>query len=110
MRKYPTGATAATRDGIVRAACDLFRERTYEDITLAEIAAAAGVSHQTVLNHFESKQGVMLAVAVVMRLRTAEIRGKAKPCDVKNAVTVLFRCVATWGSRARKPRRSWSPW
>jgi AcrR family transcriptional regulator len=83
--------TAATRDGIVRVACDLFLERTYEDITLAEIAAAAGVSHQTVLNHFESKQGVMLAVAEVMRLRTAEIRGKAKPGDVKNAVTVLVR-------------------
>ena len=56
-------AVEATRDRIVDAAMALFFEHAYEDVTLAGIAKAAGVSHQTVLNHFESKEGVALAVA-----------------------------------------------
>ena len=50
-----------TRNRIVQAALKLALEQAYEDITLVAIAEAAGVSHQTVLNHFESKEKVAAA-------------------------------------------------
>ena len=62
---------ASTRRRICRAARALFLEKAVEDVTLASIAAAAGVSHQTVLNHFESKEGVIIAVAELLREETA---------------------------------------
>jgi AcrR family transcriptional regulator len=82
-------AVAATRERIVRAMLRLALERAYEDITLAAIAAASGVSHQTVINHFESKEGVASAVADLLRMETGAARAKAGPGDVKGAVSVL---------------------
>ena len=55
-------SVAETRDRIARRAMELFFDQPYEDVTLAAIAGASRVSHQTVLNHFESKEGVALAV------------------------------------------------
>jgi AcrR family transcriptional regulator len=52
----------ATRQRIVRTSRALFQERWYDDVTLGQIAEAADVSHQTVLNHFRSKEGVFGAV------------------------------------------------
>jgi AcrR family transcriptional regulator len=56
-------ATAATRDGILAAATEQFLERWYDEVTLGAIAGEAGVTQQTVINHFGSKEG-LLAVAV----------------------------------------------
>ena len=53
---------------------ELFLAQPFDDVTLAAIAAAAGVSHQTVLNHFESKEGVALAVVEIIRAETAAAR------------------------------------
>ena len=80
---------AATRERIARTACELFLERAYEDVTLAAIASAAGVSHQTVLNHFESKEGVTVAVAELIGEETTAARFAAAPGDVAAAVAAL---------------------
>ena len=82
-------SAAATRERIARAAAELFLERAFEDVTLAGIAAAAGVSHQTVLNHFESKAGVVPAVAEILREDTTSARYAAEPGDVAGAVKAL---------------------
>jgi AcrR family transcriptional regulator len=82
-------AVAATRDRIAAAAAALFLERPYEDVTLAEIARGAGVSHQTVLNHFESKEGVAWAVAASFEVETMTARDAAVPGDVASVVEVL---------------------
>jgi AcrR family transcriptional regulator len=82
-------ATAATRDRILRAAQQLFFDQWYEDVTLSAIAAAAGVSHQTVLNHFESKEGVALATAEVVERETLDQRAAAVPGDVEGALHAL---------------------
>ncbi len=79
---------AETRRRICHAARALFLEKAVEDVTLASIAAAAGVSHQTVLNHFESKEGVIIAVAELLREETASSRD-ATPGDVAGAVNAL---------------------
>jgi AcrR family transcriptional regulator len=81
-------AAAATRDRIAQAARTLFLEHAYEDVTLAAIAKAAGVSHQTVLNHFESKEGVVLGVAELLQAETRSVRD-ATPGDVVGAVRAL---------------------
>jgi AcrR family transcriptional regulator len=80
---------AATRERIARAAGALFLEHAYEDVTLAQIAKAAGVSHQTVLNHFESKEGVVLGVAEIFKSETLSARYDAAPGDVPAAVRAL---------------------
>jgi AcrR family transcriptional regulator len=48
----------ATRERIVQAALTLLLEQAYDTVTLAAIAEAASVSHQTVLNHCASKENV----------------------------------------------------
>ena len=59
-------AAEATRERIVAAAADLFLERWYDDVTIAAIAERAGVSGQTVINHFGGKE--QLAAAAHQRL------------------------------------------
>ena len=59
-------AAEATRERILAAAADLFLERWYDDVTLAAIAERAGVSGQTVINHFGGKEP--LAAAAHQRL------------------------------------------
>jgi AcrR family transcriptional regulator len=80
---------AATRERIVGVMLDLVLTQPYEDITLTVIAEGAGVSHQTVLNHFGSKEGVARAAAVVLAQQTGEARAQAEPGDARGAVAVL---------------------
>ena len=92
-RTYTMGSRAdtvtATRERIARQAMALFLEHTYDDVTLAKIAKASGVSHQTVLNHYESKDGVVLAVAELLATETRSARYDAEPGDVAGAVRAL---------------------
>ncbi len=54
-------ATAATRDRILDAATSHFLEHWYDQVTLGAIAADAGVTQQTVINHFGSKEDLLAA-------------------------------------------------
>lgn len=83
-------AVDATRQRIVDAARPLFMEHWYDEVTLNGIAAAAGVSHQTVLNHFGSKDGVLAAVTEQLDNDTATIRDDVEPGDTFNAVETLL--------------------
>ena len=80
---------AATRDRIARAMLKQALAQPYEDITLVAIAEAARVSHQTVLNHFESKEGVALAAARLLAEQTGAARASARPGDVTGAIALL---------------------
>lgn len=51
-----------TRRAILAAARARFAERGFEDTTLADVAAAAGVAGPTVAFHFGSKHGLLAAV------------------------------------------------
>jgi AcrR family transcriptional regulator len=48
-----------TRDSIASAAMQLFRERGYDAVTVAEVAAAADVSEKTVFNYFPAKEDLV---------------------------------------------------
>jgi AcrR family transcriptional regulator len=82
-------STSATRERIVRAALTLALEQAYEDITLVGIAQAAAVSHQTVLNHFASKENVAAAAAALLGQQTRAARDDARPTDPAGAIAIL---------------------
>jgi AcrR family transcriptional regulator len=82
-------ATDATRARIVEAAMELFLERWFDDVTLRDVAAAAGVALQTVVNHFGSKDGLFLACIDRFRESIEVTRNRAEPDDVPGAVAVL---------------------
>jgi AcrR family transcriptional regulator len=56
-------AVEATRERIARKAMERFLAEPYDEVTIASVARDAGVSHQTLLNHFESKEGLFAAAA-----------------------------------------------
>ena len=90
-RMKQRAATAAeTRQRIVNAAIELSLEHWYDEITLRQIAARAGVALQTVVNHFGTKEGILTAcleqpLPAEMMTRTA-----ATPDDVEGAVRLLL--------------------
>lgn len=47
---------AETRTAIADAAAQLFLERGFHEVTVGEVAEAAGVSKQTIFNHFPNKE------------------------------------------------------
>jgi AcrR family transcriptional regulator len=59
---------AETHQRIFRAAMRLFQERGYEEATIAQLAAAAGVSVPTFYDHFPSKDHLIMAVPTQDRL------------------------------------------
>ena len=58
-------AVEETRERVLEAAIDLHTERLSSDISLADIAGAAGVSVQTLLRHFGSREALLEAVAAL---------------------------------------------
>jgi AcrR family transcriptional regulator len=82
-------AVASTKERIATAALELLMERRYDDVTLTDIATAAGVSHQTVLNHFESKEGVAFAAADLVVASTNDARSGVTPGDTVGAIRRL---------------------
>lgn len=79
-------AAGGTRRRIAEAALALFKARDYDDVSLNEIARAAGVSHQTVLNHCESKAGVLLAAGELFSEEIRDLEADTVPGDVASVV------------------------
>jgi AcrR family transcriptional regulator len=91
-----------TRERIVQAALKLALEQAYEDVTLAAIAEAAGVSHQTVLNHFASKENVAAAAGDMLDRQTRAARDKARPDDHPRAIAILVGEYERFGDAAAR--------
>jgi AcrR family transcriptional regulator len=53
---------AKRRDEIIAVARDLFARQGIDDTTMADIAAASGISAPTVFNYFGSKDGILIAL------------------------------------------------
>jgi AcrR family transcriptional regulator len=66
-----------TREEIARAAMTLFTARGFDAVTVAEVAAAAGVSEKTVFNYFPAKEDLAFPEAEARRERlTDSIRNR----------------------------------
>jgi len=93
VRRYNMQSRAAsvetTRARIVEAAHELFFARWYDDVTLADIAQLAGVSGQTVINHFGGKEQVFAAAVDQASEQLQARRYRARPGNVGAAIAVL---------------------
>jgi AcrR family transcriptional regulator len=81
--------TAETGQRLIRAAMDLFGERLYDQVSLQEVAQRAGVTFQTVMRRFESKEKLFAAAADVGRAQVLSQRNEAPVGDARRAVKSL---------------------
>jgi AcrR family transcriptional regulator len=83
-------AADATHERILVAAQEAFLERWYDEVTLAEVARRAGVSGQTVINHFGGKDQLFAAAHERFDQELVDRRYSAEPGDVPGVVDVLL--------------------
>jgi AcrR family transcriptional regulator len=83
-------AAAATHERILKAAGDAFLERWYDEVTLAEVARRAGVSSQTIINHFGGKDQLFAAAHERLGQELVDRRYSAEPGDVAGIVDALL--------------------
>jgi AcrR family transcriptional regulator len=81
----------ATAERIRDAAWARFSTRGYDEVTLAEVAAAAAVSVPTVRSHFSRKEDLFLAGYLVWGARAVENRESARRADPLTAVRSLLK-------------------
>jgi AcrR family transcriptional regulator len=91
--RYPEAARTLLRDTLLAAASDLLREYGWSEISMAAIAAHAGVSRQTLYNEFGSRQE--FAQSFAMReadvfLRSVEAKIAAHADDPLRALEAAF--------------------
>lgn len=92
-------AAAETERRITDAAFALFSERLYDQVSLADIAAAAGVSSQTVIRRFGSKEGLVTAVGERAARDVRAQRDEAPADDVNAAISNLVEHYEREGDR-----------
>jgi TetR/AcrR family transcriptional repressor of nem operon len=59
--RYPVEETASKHERIVKEASRLFRERGFENVSVAEVMKAAGLTHGAFYAHFGSKEELQAA-------------------------------------------------
>jgi AcrR family transcriptional regulator len=86
-------STRATRERIIGAMLQMFLEGWYDEVTLRGVAERAGVSLQTVVNHFSTKEGLLAAMLDDPRVEQefGGQRRRAIPGDIPAAIDLLMR-------------------
>lgn len=99
-RMGPRAAAAtATAARILDAAEALFWERSMREITLDQVAERAGVTVQTVIRRFQSKDGLFEAAAERQTGRVVQQRDAAPAGDIGAAVRILIDHYEELGDR-----------
>lgn len=103
-RAYRMGARAEaakkTGERILEAALERFTAAHFDEVTLDSIAEHAGVTVQTVIRRFGSKEDLLSAVAQSQLEEVAEQRGRAPVGDVSGAVANLVDHYEEFGNIA----------
>lgn len=81
-------AVASTRERILRAAYDQWLERPYDQVSIETVARAAGVSRQTVIRQFGTKDELAFAVVDWQKPHEEAFRS-AEPGDIETAINRL---------------------
>jgi AcrR family transcriptional regulator len=92
-------AMEATREKILDAAEVAFEELLFDEITLAAVARRAGVSVQTVLRHFQSRDGLFMASLLHTGSKMAPDRDVLPIGDLEEIVGVLVDHYEKFGDR-----------
>ena len=79
--------TARTATAILEATWELFEDRPFAEITLADIAGRSGVTTQTVLRRFGDKDAVFAAMFAKLGTDVVERRGRVHPNAIEDIVT-----------------------
>jgi len=87
----------ATRERILAAASDAFLESWYDEVTIASVAERAGVSGQTVINHFGGKEQLAAASYDALSEQIVRRRYTPEPGDVPAAVGAVVDDYETTG-------------
>jgi AcrR family transcriptional regulator len=82
-------AAAENTRRIVAAAERLFGERLYDQVSLADVAAEAGVGLQTLIRRFPTKEALVAGVGAAARARIEPQRAEAPAGDAPGAVRNL---------------------
>jgi AcrR family transcriptional regulator len=84
-------------DAIYEAAIDLFAERSFEEVTVEEVALAAGVSRRTFFRYFASKDDLLAQSVVdygaVLAASITSCPAAAKPLEVvQQTIQAAIKC------------------
>jgi AcrR family transcriptional regulator len=90
---------ALTRQRIMEATLHLYDSSWMDQITLQQIAERAGVTVQTILRHFTSKEGLELAISVAMGKEVVREREKVIAGDLEGIITYLVQHYESVGDR-----------
>lgn len=81
-------AVEETREAVLDAAIGLHTERLASDVSLRDVAERSGVSVQTVLRHFGSREGLLEAALARASVEVEDER-RVEPGDVEAAVRAV---------------------
>jgi AcrR family transcriptional regulator len=93
-------AAAETGQRILEAVIELHRERFFDQISLEDIAERAGVTVQTVLRRFGSKEQLIEAAAEEGTRQVTHQREQAPVGDIEGAVKNLMEHYEEWSETA----------
>lgn len=93
-------AAAETRRRILEATIELHRERFFDQVSLEDIAERAGVTVQTVIRRFGSKERLIEAAAEEANRQVVRQRDQAPVGDIEGAVKNLIEHYEEWGDSA----------
>jgi AcrR family transcriptional regulator len=104
MREYVKVARAEaeerTRTALLDAATRVFLDEGWESTSLQDVAAEAGVTKQTLLRHFGSKEGLAETAFERAMAQATALRSQAPVGDVEGAVDNLLDHYEALGDRA----------
>jgi AcrR family transcriptional regulator len=84
-----------TRAHIADVATGLFLDRGFDDVTIVEVAAAAGVSKVTVFKHFDRKEDLLLdRLPDVVEIARAAVRERADEVSAVEAIRQTLLALA----------------
>lgn len=90
-------AAQATVTRVLGVALELFTDKPYEDVSIEEVAARAGVTKRTVLRRFGSKEGLFVRAMAHGGEEEMHRRDAAPVGDVAGAVANVVESYERWG-------------
>jgi AcrR family transcriptional regulator len=93
-------AQQRTRKALLDAALEEFTGNRWQKTSLDALSARAGVTKQTLLRHFGSKDGLLIQALIRGASEIFEQRWRAPQGDVAGAVENLLDHYETWGERS----------
>jgi AcrR family transcriptional regulator len=95
-------AQERTREALMGAATDEFFEGNWLKATLDSLSSKAGVTKQTLLRHFGSKDGLLMQSLMRGAVQVRDQRWSTPTSDIPGAVDNVLDHYETWGERSMR--------